>query len=224
MRFAASSRSRCWVADWRAIASGPHSSPRVWPLRSRSRSSRTLRVGSARALNTASSSPTPTLCRHIPAYARRRRSAGRLPRRAGRGGVRRAAARRKPSLGARRLETDSALQRVCRIYRATSLGGKEKNRPMAATLQEILLGPGTQPKVIADCYALIDQEVSDKSGISGTAVKLAYKTVNAFMPGHIRHMVGKLLPDMVGQLEPFWADFNSSGGAEFGDYLAKRGQ
>ena len=43
------------------------------------------------------------------------------------------------------------------------------------------------------------------------------------MPGHIRHMVGKLLPDMVGQLEPFWADFNSSGGAEFGDYLAKRG-
>ena len=94
---------------------------------------------------------------------------------------------------------------------------------MAATLQEILLGPDTQPKVIADCYALIQQEVSDKSGISGTAVKIAYKTVNAFMPGHIRHMVGKLLPDMVDQLEPFWADFNTSGGSEFGDYLAKRG-
>jgi hypothetical protein len=27
----------------------------------------------------------------------------------------------------------------------------------------------------------------------------------------------------VDQLEPFWADFNSSGGSEFGDYLAKRG-
>jgi len=94
---------------------------------------------------------------------------------------------------------------------------------MAATLQETLLGPDTQPKVIADCYALIEQEVSGKSGISGTAVKLAYKTVNAFMPGHIRHMVGQLLPDMVVQLEPFWADFSRSGGAEFGDYLAKRG-
>ena len=93
---------------------------------------------------------------------------------------------------------------------------------MPATLHEILLGPDTQPMVIADCYALIQQEVSDKSGISGTAVKIAYKTVNAFMPGHIRHMVGKLLPDMVDQLEPFWADFNSSGGSEFGDYLAKR--
>ena len=94
---------------------------------------------------------------------------------------------------------------------------------MAATLQEILLGPDTRPKVIADCYALIQEEISDKSGVSGTAVKVAYKTVNTFMPGHIRTMVGKLLPDMVDQLEPFWAGFSSSGGSGFGDYLAKRG-
>jgi hypothetical protein len=101
---------------------------------------------------------------------------------------------------------------------------KEKNIPMAATLQEILLAPGTQPKVIADCYRLIEQEVSDMSGISGTAVKLAYKTVNAFLPGHVRYMVESLLPEMVGKLEPYWADSNTSGGAEFGDYLAKRGE
>ena len=94
---------------------------------------------------------------------------------------------------------------------------------MAATLQEILLTPDTRPKVIADCYALLQQEISEKSGISGTAVKLAYKTVNTFMPGHVRTMVEKLLPDMVVQLEPFWADFSSSGGSAFGDYLAKRG-
>lgn len=94
---------------------------------------------------------------------------------------------------------------------------------MAATLQEILLGPDTRPNVIEDCYALIQEEISEKSGVSGTAVKLAYKTVNTFMPGHIRNMVGKLLPDLVDQLEPFWADFSGSGGAGFGDYLAKRG-
>ena len=94
---------------------------------------------------------------------------------------------------------------------------------MAATLQEILLAPDTRPKVIADCYALIEEEISEKSGFSGTAVKLAYKTVNTFMPGHVRTMVEKLLPDMVVQLEPFWADFSSSGGSAFGDYLAKRG-
>ena len=36
-------------------------------------------------------------------------------------------------------------------------------------------------------------------------------------------MVESLLPDMIGQLEPFWADFNASGAAGFGDYLVKRG-
>ena len=94
---------------------------------------------------------------------------------------------------------------------------------MAATLQEILLAPQTRPQVTADCFTLIEQELADKSGISGTAVKLAYKTVNTFMPGHVRHMVGALLPDMVARLEPFWADFTTSGGSGFGDYLAKRG-
>jgi hypothetical protein len=94
---------------------------------------------------------------------------------------------------------------------------------MAATLQEMLLAPELKPQVTADGMALIQQEVSAKSGVSGTAVKLAYKTVNAFMPGHVRHMVGKMLPDMVVRLEPFWADFRASGGSEFGDYLAKRG-
>jgi hypothetical protein len=94
---------------------------------------------------------------------------------------------------------------------------------MAATLQQILLAPDTQPQVLADCYTLIDQELSDKSGMSGAAVKLAYKTVNAFMPGHVQHMVEVLLPDMVSQLEPFWVDFRASGSSGFGDYLAKRG-
>jgi hypothetical protein len=93
---------------------------------------------------------------------------------------------------------------------------------MAATLQEILLAPDTQPQVLADCYTLIDQELSDKSGLSGAAVKLAYKTVNTFMPGHVHHMVEILLPDMLAQLEPFWVDFCASGSSGFGDYLVKR--
>ena len=94
---------------------------------------------------------------------------------------------------------------------------------MAATLQEILLAPDARPQVLADCYALLEQEVAGMSGISGTAVKLAYKTVITFAPGHVRFMVESLLPQMVDNLQPFWADFNTSGGSEFGDYLAKRG-
>jgi hypothetical protein len=94
---------------------------------------------------------------------------------------------------------------------------------MAATLQQILLTPDTQPKVIADCHGLIDQEISDKSGISATAVKLAYKTIKSFAPGYYNDMVQQLVPPMVDKLEPYWADFGTSGSSEFGDYLVKRG-
>jgi len=93
---------------------------------------------------------------------------------------------------------------------------------MAATLQDILLAPDTQPQVASDCYALVEQQVSEMSGISGAAVKVAYKTVTAFMPGHVRHMVESLMPRMIEELEPYWADFRASGGGEFGDYLTKR--
>ncbi len=95
---------------------------------------------------------------------------------------------------------------------------------MPATLQEILLAPGTRPQVVADGLTLIDAELADKSGISGNAVKLAYKTVNSFASGYVRERVEALLPEAAARLEPYWTDFRAAGGAEFGDYLAKRGE
>jgi hypothetical protein len=118
--------------------------------------------------------------------------------------------------------TDSALHYACGIHGEMSCD-KEKNIPMAATLRELLLGPRTQPQVIADCYTLIEQEVSDKSGVSGTAIKLAYKTATSFAPGYLHGVIEDLVPQMVDQLEPYWADYSASGGSRFGDYLAKRG-
>jgi len=94
---------------------------------------------------------------------------------------------------------------------------------MAATLQEILLAPDIRPQVTADCLTLIQQEVSAKSGVSGTAVKLAYKTVSTFASGYLQSRVETLVPEMAGKLQPFWADFTASGAGEFGDYLVKRG-
>ena len=93
-----------------------------------------------------------------------------------------------------------------------------------ATLEEILLTPENKPHVIDDCLTLIDQEVKGKSGVSGTAVKLAYKTANAFASGYLRGMVELLAPDMIIELEPFWADFAASGAGDFGDYLVKHGE
>jgi len=94
---------------------------------------------------------------------------------------------------------------------------------MPATLQDILLAPGTKPQVVADCRVLVDQQVKDKSGVSAAALKLGYKTVTSFAPSYLNDTIDSMLPEFVQQLEPFWADFTASGSARFGDYLAKRG-
>ena len=93
---------------------------------------------------------------------------------------------------------------------------------MAATLHEMLLAPQVQPQVVSDCEALIDTQLSGMSGISGTAIKLAYKTVRTFSANHIHYMVETLLPRMADALQPYWADFNATSGGQFGDYLANR--
>jgi hypothetical protein len=95
---------------------------------------------------------------------------------------------------------------------------------MAATLHDILTAPETQPEVVKDGIALVDGQISDKSGISGAAIKLAYKTVTTFSPDHIHYMVETLLPLMAEKLQPYWDDFGAAGGGVFGDYLAKRGE
>lgn len=94
---------------------------------------------------------------------------------------------------------------------------------MSATLQEMLLAPNVQPQVVADCQSLVDQELSSK-GIAATPIKVAYKAVTAFAPGYYTATLTTMLPNVVNQLEPFWADFTASGGSEFGDYLVKRSE
>jgi hypothetical protein len=94
---------------------------------------------------------------------------------------------------------------------------------MVATLRGMLLGPEIRPQVVADCQELVKQELSAKSGISATAIKVAYKVVTTFAPGYYQSAIESMLPDMTDQLEPFWADYITTGGSEFGDYLAKRG-
>jgi hypothetical protein len=91
-----------------------------------------------------------------------------------------------------------------------------------ATLQEQLLTPANAPSLIADTKALVDSEL-DSKGITAAPLKAAYKVVTAFAPGYYEEVITAMLPGVVYQLEPYWADFKTSGGATFGDYLAKRG-
>jgi hypothetical protein len=89
------------------------------------------------------------------------------------------------------------------------------------TLQETLLAPDIRRRVIADCEDLVDREVADMSGVTGTAVRLAYKTVRTFDAGHIPAMIETILPNVAEALQPYWANFTaeSPGGGDFAGYL-----
>lgn len=92
------------------------------------------------------------------------------------------------------------------------------------TLQETLLAPDVKPHVIADCEVLVDREVAEMSGVAGTAVRLAYKTVRTFDAGHIPALIGSILPSVAEALQPYWAGFTAEfpRGGDFGGYLAGR--
>ncbi|OLE23042.1 MAG: hypothetical protein AUG44_23250 [Actinobacteria bacterium 13_1_20CM_3_71_11] len=94
---------------------------------------------------------------------------------------------------------------------------------MYSTLPDILLTDGVQQQLAADCQALVEQELSAKSGVAAGALKLAYKAVTAFAPGYYQSTVENLVPKLLERLQPFWSDFHAAGGGQFGDYLAKRG-
>jgi hypothetical protein len=74
------------------------------------------------------------------------------------------------------------------------------------TLNDILLVPGTRPKLIADCGKLIEEEVDSKGGLTGLLVKGSFAVVKAVKPGFVSEAVDHMLDDFVKRLEPFWAD------------------
>ena len=79
------------------------------------------------------------------------------------------------------------------------------------TLVDALNDPSKKPAIIGDCLALIDEEVKDKSGLSGMAVKAGYGAVKGIKPGFIRSVVEGLLPEFAQALEPVERDARTQG-------------
>lgn len=88
------------------------------------------------------------------------------------------------------------------------------------TLSDILNADGKRPQVIADVITLIDQEVANKKGVTGFAIKQSYKAVSKLGGGVIRKAVDKMLDRFVTALDPFYQTFISgSQAAAFADFL-----
>jgi hypothetical protein len=79
------------------------------------------------------------------------------------------------------------------------------------TLKELLAAEPKRGQVLTDACSVLDQEVADKSGLSGIAIKTAYKVVGAIKPGFIREVVDHLLDPFLDALEPVVQEAVSKG-------------
>lgn len=91
------------------------------------------------------------------------------------------------------------------------------------SLSATLLADDVRPAVVTDLVEVVREEVSDKKGLSGAAVKTAYAAATRVMPDLVQRGVTSLLPAFAAALDPFWDDFSAAGGGDFGTYLAGRG-
>lgn len=89
-----------------------------------------------------------------------------------------------------------------------------------ASLKE-LLGAGDKRKsVIDDARRVLDAEVADKGGVSGFAIRAAYKLVQGVRPGFVRDVIDYLLDEFLDALDPLYQEANTKGEAP-GAYLRK---
>ena len=93
---------------------------------------------------------------------------------------------------------------------------------MADTLKARLLDSDRRGAVVADLDGLVDTEVKDRSGLSGTLVKGGYAAVRKVRPGIIPGTIDNLLDEFVDALEPYWTAYWGQPTPDFGAFLTVR--
>ena len=75
-----------------------------------------------------------------------------------------------------------------------------------ASLSEQLGQGDKRNAVVDDAIKVLDDEVADKSGLTGLAIKGAYKVVQGIRPGFVRNVVDGLLDDFLSALDPVYQE------------------
>src|SRR5688572_8595235 len=87
-----------------------------------------------------------------------------------------------------------------------------------ASLREMLGSGEKRQQIIDDSLQVAEAEVDDKSGLSGIAIKTAYKVVKGVSPSFLRQAVDHLLDQFLDALDPIYQEAVSRGVAP-GQYL-----
>lgn len=87
------------------------------------------------------------------------------------------------------------------------------------SLPALLTDPVRRPRAVEALAGVVQDEVQSRTGISGIALKTAYKAVTAIKSDIVFKAVDYMLPDFAQALDPFWT---ARSGQPFGTYLTSR--
>lgn len=79
------------------------------------------------------------------------------------------------------------------------------------TLRELISSAASRETLIADALAVLDSEVDSKGGLSGMAIKGAYKLVKGVSPSFVREAIDTLLDPFLDALDPLFQDAKQKG-------------
>ena len=92
------------------------------------------------------------------------------------------------------------------------------------SLPDALTSAEKKDAVVSDCLQLLEEEVADKGGLSGLAIKAGYKTVKGLKPGFLRKVVADLVPEFARALDPIWKEARDQGEAVPGYFSRSSGR
>ena len=91
-----------------------------------------------------------------------------------------------------------------------------------SNLKERLGVEPIRPKVVADCVALVEDQVKQKGGLSGVAIKGAYATIKRVKKGFVTEVIESLLDDWLDKIQSYYDTWSSDGSGTLSNYLSSR--
>ncbi len=91
-------------------------------------------------------------------------------------------------------------------------------------LQERLGAEPPRSQVVADCVSLVDDQVKQKGGLSGIAIKGAYGTIKRIKRGFVSDTINGLLDAWLKKLQPHYDAWEVDKTGTLADYLSARSE
>ncbi|WP_257158990.1 DUF6918 family protein [Corynebacterium cystitidis] len=82
-----------------------------------------------------------------------------------------------------------------------------------------LLNEDKRPDVVADLNTVVTDTVSHTSGLTGMALKGGLSAASKVDSNFVEKGINRLLPDLLGELQPQWSAYRESNTGDFASYL-----